>query len=77
MEDSAGKKKRFWLPTCAAELKAWVATVIWWSLAKSLTIQTFYFHSLDMNKMKMWIPSWTRWQQLKRYFKVSNPKMIS
>ena len=74
MEDSAGKKKRFWLPTCAAELKAWVATVIWWSLAKSLTIQTFYFHSLDMNKMKMWIPSWTRWQQLKRYFKVSNPQ---
>ena len=53
MEDSAGMNKRFWLPTCAAELKAWVTTVIRWSLAKNLTMQTYYFHDLDMNKMKL------------------------
>lgn len=71
--ESHGKKRRYWSATCAAELKAWVATVMWWALAKNMSMETLYAESFDLNKIKVWIPSWTRWEQLKRFFKVSDP----
>ena len=38
-----------WYKTCGAELKAWVASVIWWCLGKSQSFEQFYQNNVDSN----------------------------
>ena len=69
----SNKKGRPWTPTCAAELKAWVASIMFWSFFKTFSFQNFYMYNMDPQKIKQWFPDLRRWQQLKRFFKVSDP----
>ena len=64
---------REWNPTCAAEIRAWYASVIWWSLSKGLSFEQFIKVTIDPHRARKWFPSVTRWQQLKRFLKVSDP----
>lgn len=65
---------REWRPTCAAECKAWVASVLWWCLMKYMSFHQFYDKSIYPGRCKRWFPSFTRWEQLKRFWKVSHPR---
>jgi hypothetical protein len=56
------------VPTTAAELKAFVATIIWWCLLKSLSLDMFYRGGLDGLKMRKWFPSCRRFLHLKTCF---------
>jgi Transposase IS4 len=71
-----GNKKtktiRFWKETSAAELKAWVASVIWFCLAVTQTMTCFWRDDYERSRMKRWFTEW-RWVCLKRFFKVSPP----
>jgi hypothetical protein len=73
MGKSKEKTPRYWSPTGAAELKAWVGSVIWWCLGVSQTFHTFWNEDYDRNKMKSWFSEF-RWYQIRRYFKISNPQ---
>jgi hypothetical protein len=68
-------KTRSWKPISAAELKAFVASIIWWCICRSLSFEQFFKNTIDQNRLKNWFPSWVRWCQVKRFFKVSNPKL--
>lgn len=66
-------KVRDWKPTCGAEIKAWFASVMWWCLSKGLSFEQFVKVTIDANRARKWFPSLTRWQQIKRFLKVSDP----
>lgn len=72
-QESTEKKCRNWKATCEAELKAWVASVICWSMFKTISFANFYKYAGDPNRVISWFPSLTRWEQIKRFFKVSDP----
>ena len=76
-KDSSDKKGRAWKPTCEAELKAWIASVLCWSMFKTMSFCSFYQYARDPERVVSWFPSFTRWQQMKRFFKVSNPETDS
>jgi hypothetical protein len=63
---------RKWTRTSGAELKAWVASVIWWCLGATQSMDCFFADDYERSRMKQWF-NYFRWLQLKRYFKVSNP----
>jgi hypothetical protein len=65
---------RHWYAITGAELKAWVASVMFWCTFKSFSFQNFHAGRLDPNRVNRWFPSYTRWEQIKRYFKISNPE---
>ena len=71
-EDQDGKI-RDWADTCGSEVKAWVASVIWWCLCKTLTFHQFYLNNIDPTLCKKWFPSWRRWTGIKRFLKLSDP----
>jgi len=56
--------------TCGAEVKAWVASVIWWCLAKNQTLEQLYQNNVDPNLVKKWFPSWKCWTSIKRFYKI-------
>ena len=66
-------KTRDWTRTCGAEVKAFIASVIWWCICKSLSFEQFYKNHIDPTRVKRWFPSWLRWSQIKRFLKVSDP----
>jgi hypothetical protein len=68
----SNKKSRYWKATTAAELKAWVASVIWWCLGVSQSMNCFWDDDYERSRMKRWFSKW-RWAQIKRFFKVSDP----
>jgi hypothetical protein len=75
MEAGAVKgSPRPWYVLTAAELKAWVASVMFWCTFKSLSFQNFHAGILDSTRVQRWFPSYTRWEQVKRYFKISDPE---
>ena len=55
---------------CGAEVKAWVASVIWWCLAKNQTLEQLYQNNVDPNLVKKWFPSWKCWTSIKRFYKI-------
>jgi hypothetical protein len=63
---------RNYTPTCAAELKAFVASVIWMSVIKSMQLQDFWNPTFNVAVLRSWFPNFIRFQQLKRFFKVSD-----
>jgi hypothetical protein len=65
---------RAWYNTCGAEMKAWVASVIYFCVCKTLTFEQFYNCTVDPSRCKKWFPSWRRWTSIKRFFKVSDPE---
>jgi hypothetical protein len=71
IELKAGSKNK-WKKTNAAEMKVWVASVIWWTLGVTQSLYCFWRDDYDRNLIKRWFSAF-RWLQLKRYFKVSNP----
>lgn len=66
-------KIREWAPTCGAEIKAWVGSVIWWCIFKSLTFQQFFEQKIESHRVRKWFSSWKRWQGIKRFFKACDP----
>lgn len=66
-------KIRAWSPTCGAEIKAWYAAVLWWCLMKSCTFSQFFANTINPAVVSRWFPSFKRWQQIKRFLKVSDP----
>ena len=66
-------KTRPWSETCGAEIKAWYASVMYWCMCKSLTFEQFWEFNIDPQKVKKWFPNFTRWAQIKRFLKWSNP----
>ena len=52
---------RFWRDTCAAEIKAWVATIILWSAMKNVSISQIYEEKCTMMSFLKWFPSYSRW----------------
>lgn len=66
-------RTRAWSPTCGAEIKAWFAAVMWWCLMRSCTFEQFYSNIINPILVSKWFPSFKRWQQIKRYLKVSDP----
>lgn len=71
--DNGRPKARKWTPVCAAEIKAWVASVMYWCLFKNMSFKDFYSCDLNPVKVKQWFPSFMRWEQIKRFFKISPP----
>jgi Transposase IS4 len=71
----ADKSSRKWVDTCAAELKAWVASIMWWCLFKNMGLFDFYHECVDPSKIKIWFPSWLRLEQIKRFIKLSDPAL--
>lgn len=80
MTKEASEKNRVpWKATCEAELKTWVASVICWSMFKTISFANLY--AADPKRVVSWFPNitrWevpnvTRWEQIKRFFKVSEP----
>jgi len=68
----AGRGRR-WDRTSAAELKAWVASVIWWCLGATQSLNCFWNDNYERSRMKHWFGAGVfRWMQLKRFFKVSS-----
>lgn len=65
---------RKWHAVTGAELKAWVASVMLWSTWKTISFQNFHAGTMDPNKVQRWFPSFTRWEQIKRFFKLSHPE---
>ena len=51
-------------------MKAWVASVIWWCLAKNQTLEQFYQNNVDAYLVKKWFPSWKRWTLIKHFYKI-------
>jgi Transposase IS4 len=74
MKNTGAKSPRCWRKTSSAELKGWVASVIWWCLGVTQTFNTFWTDDYDRSRMKLWFSEF-RWLQIKRYFKVSDPKV--
>jgi hypothetical protein len=66
------KSPRGWTKTSAAELKCWVASVIWWCLGATQTFNSFWNEDYERSRIKHWFSEF-RWLQLKRFFKVSEP----
>ena len=66
---------RAWYNTCGAEMKAWVASVIYYCVCKTLTFEQFYNCTVDPSRCKKWFPSWRRWTAIKCFFKVSDPEI--
>jgi hypothetical protein len=65
MEDAKkGGKCWYWKDVCGAELKAWVASVMWWCLAKSLTPVHFMRGEIDPQCAMQWMGD-TRFQNIK------------
>jgi hypothetical protein len=64
--------KSKWRKTNAAEMRAWVGSVIWWTLGATQSVHCFWKDDYDRNLIKKWFSAF-RWLQLKRFFKVSNP----
>lgn len=64
---------RFWRDTSAAEIKTWVATVIMWSAMKNVPIQQIYDENFTMSSFLKWFPSYSHWENIKRYFEVCHP----
>lgn len=74
LEKAAGTSKgRSWGKTSSAELKAWVASIMIWSYFKTYSFQKFYCYAIDPLKVKQWFPRFDRWENIKRFFKVSDP----
>jgi hypothetical protein len=73
VHDEQDGHMREWYKTCAAEIKAWVAAVVWWCLSKNQTFEQFYHNNIDPNLTKKWFPSWKRWTGIKRFFKIADP----
>ena len=60
---------RYWYRTSEAEVKAWVASIMWWALFKNMSFEHVFHHNVGP---KRWF-SENRWLQIKRFFKVSDP----
>jgi hypothetical protein len=67
------QKHRRWGATCAAEIKAFVAAIMWWCLWRNMNLFDFYHEKVNPSKIQQWFPSWTRLEQLKRFIKLSDP----
>jgi hypothetical protein len=65
---------RPWTPTSGAEIKAWFASLIIWSLLKILTFLQLLKFELDTEVVRRWFPNIVRWEQIKRFLKVSDPE---
>ena len=63
---------RKYSPTTAAELKAFVATIMWMAIIKSMQPKDFFDPIFTTSKVRFWFPSIFRFEQLKRFFKVSD-----
>jgi Transposase IS4 len=66
-------KVRHWRATSAAELKAFFASVIWHSLLSNATILQHLKKEFGQSKLSYWFSSDTRWEQIKRFLKLSDP----
>jgi hypothetical protein len=64
---------RTWYSTCGAEVKAWVASVIWWCLSKNQAFEQFHQNNVDPNLTKKWFSSWKQWTAIKHFLKISDP----
>lgn len=71
--EEAGGNTRRWSNTCGAEIKAWFASVMFWCICKSLTFEQFWEGNIDPQRVKKWFPNYTRWAQIKRFLKISDP----
>jgi hypothetical protein len=69
------KRWKFWLwkDVCPGKLKAYIASVMWWTLLKNVSFENFHNGLIDPACVTIRFPSWTRWQKIKRFFKVSDP----
>lgn len=73
-ENKKEGSRSYWTPLCAAELKAWVASVMVWCLFKSMSFESFFKDKVDSTVILKWFPSgWRRWHEIKMNFKVSDP----
>jgi hypothetical protein len=66
---------RTWSPTCAAEIKAWFASVIWWCMFKTFSFTQFYEFVFSCDRIKLWFSTFQRWAQFKRFLKLSDPHL--
>jgi hypothetical protein len=66
---------RPWHPTTAAEIKAWFSTLVWWSLLKNSTLVQLLTFQIDSSLVKKWFGNLMRWEQIKRFLKLSDPDL--
>jgi Transposase IS4 len=64
---------RRWYPTAGAEIKAWFASIIWWCIIRSFTFESFFNSDMDPLRVRRWFSNFTRWEQIKRFLKLSDP----
>jgi len=50
------KKGSPWTPTCAAELKAWLATILYWYLFLPCSFKHFCNHKMDSQRIRQYFP---------------------
>jgi hypothetical protein len=53
MNKTPGKGRK-WEYTSAAELKAWVASVIWWCLGATQSMDCFWADNYERSRIKQW-----------------------
>jgi hypothetical protein len=73
-EEKTDGETRSWSPTCGAEIKAWFASVMWWCLVRNCTFEQFHQNVVNPIYCSKWFPSMKRWQQIKRFLKLSDPR---
>jgi hypothetical protein len=64
---------RIWYPTSGAEIRAWFASILWWCIIRSFTFEQFFRSNMDAFRPNRWFNNFTRWQQIKRFLKLSDP----
>jgi hypothetical protein len=64
---------RYWRATNSAEIKGFFAAAIWYSLLCKATFTQHIKKDIDQDKLSFWFSSPTRWEQIKRYLKLSDP----
>jgi hypothetical protein len=55
---------RYWYRTSEAEVKAWVASIMWWALFKNMSFEHVFHHNVDPGRIKRWFTE-NRWLQIK------------
>jgi hypothetical protein len=63
---------REWHPTSTAEVKAWIAALMFMCLCKNMSPERWMDSKFDKNCASKWF-GFSRWKQIRRYFKASNP----
>ena len=73
LNKTKGKGARRWTNVTTTEIMAWIGTIIYQCLLLNLSSTMFWNYSIDFLFIVKCFPSMLRWQQIKRFFKCSDP----